>query len=133
MPNIFTAADAKSSAAVSRIFGEQLLLIPMKTGRFTQGASEDTERLQVEFRGTLTGELGTQSVSGDRPSEGFGGVQMTTRDRTVTVQPHLWPAHAKIGDRIQAIEMPEQPMFEITGTPLDDGTGNRILVPLVKI
>lgn len=105
----------------------------MKSGQYTQAAMPDPDRASVDIRGVLAGELGTQPVSGDRPSEGFGGVSMTTRDRTATVEPHLWPAYAKRGDRIQALEQAGQPLFEITEDPHDDGTGNRIIIPLVRL
>lgn len=127
--NLFAAADAKSSAAVSLIFGERLKLIPWKSGRYTQAGGADPDREAVEFRGTLAGELGTQNMSGDR-AENFTG-SVTTRDRTVTADTRDWPAHGKNGDRIQALDLPGQPLYEIAGEPVDDGSGNRVIVPLV--
>lgn len=129
MPNIFTAADARSSAAVSRIFGEDLRWIPWKKGGYSSAGGPDPDRTGADFRGTLMGGLGSQNASGDR--DGDFSASVTTRDRSITVDRRDWPAGVKNGDRIQALEQPGQPLFEIAGEPVDDGSGNRIICPLV--
>lgn len=130
MPNIFAAADAKSSAAVSLIFGERLRLIPQRSGRLTVASGADPDREVKDFIGTLSGELGTLSLSGQERGGGFqSGINF--RDRAVTADYKDWPAWAKVGDLIKALDQPGEPEFKISAEPVDDGSGNRVIAALV--
>lgn len=128
MASSFAAADALSSAAVSRFMGEKLQLIPwIGAGRFTAGGP-DPARPAVEFWGILAGALGSQNIGGDRKGSDFQG-SVTTRDRMLSVDLVDWPG-AKKGDRVRAIEQPGQPLYEIVADPLIDGM-NRYQAPMV--
>lgn len=129
MPSIFDAADAKSSAAISSVFGIKLRLIPMKTGKGILAApGPDPDREPVDFQGIIAGALGDQNISGDRNGKFAGTV--STRDRAMSVNAPDWPAHAREGDRIQAIEEAGQPLYDIVSEPRLDGM-NRIVANLV--
>lgn len=130
MPNKFTVADAKASAAVDFIYGEQLQRIPWSVGGgYTTHGEPDPSRLVINFLGTITGALSTQDTGGDRRGGDFRG-ELTTRDRTVTADMLRWPADTKQGDRIRAMDMEGQPLFEIVGEPHSDGI-NRMIANLV--
>lgn len=132
MTSRFQAADAKSSAAIDYLFGEELQLLPWSQGGgYTTGGGPDTSREVVDFTGTLSGALGSQDTAGDRRGGNFQG-SITTRDRTVTVDYAQWPDGAKQGDRIKAKGQPGQPLYEIAGEPARDGM-NRWIVPMVRL
>lgn len=130
MASSFAAADALSSAAVSRIMGERLRFLPRKNSDgYTSGTIDDPDREPVDFIGTLSGAIGRQNSSGDRGSNFTNNA--TTRDRTVTADLRDWPEGATKGDRIQALELPGQPVYELVEKPLFDGM-NRMIGALVR-
>lgn len=131
MPNIFATADARSSAVADRINGERLRLIPWNAGgEYVLAGAPDTTRPQAEFIGILSGALGSQNSGGDRRGGDFPS-SVSTRDRQISVDKRNWPAHAREGDRIQALDQQGEPMFEMVEEPRSDG-GARIITPLVR-
>lgn len=130
MPNAFQAAEAKSSAALSRLMGEEVELIPWKAGGDFVAGGPDPDRPAPDepFRAILSGALGAMNSSGDRADNFRAG--MLTRERSATVDATHMPAGVKAGDRIKAIEQPGQPVYEITADPIWDGM-NRWILPLV--
>ena len=131
MPSRFAAADAKSSAAVDFVYGEELRLLPRTPAGYTSGGQADPDREEADFVGTLSGALGTQDSGGDRRGGDFQG-EVTTRDRTVTADLKNWPATARKHDLIQATELNGNIVrYEIVGEPVTDGM-NRMIAPLVN-
>lgn len=133
MPNIFSAADAKASAALSRVMGERIQWLPWKAGGdFTAGGA-DPDRAPAQpviFTAILSGALGRMNSSGDR-ADNFRGY-VTTRDRELSIDQADFPDVAiKLGDHFKALDQPGEPEFEAVASPLPDGSGSRIIIPLV--
>lgn len=128
MPSSFAAADAKSSAAVSATFGEDLRFLPWTRGGYTTGGGADNSRSAVTFKAILSGSLGSQNSSGDRP-QNFT-LDVNTRNRRVSCDLQAWPASARKGDRIKALDQPGQPTYEISEEPVIDGM-NRWIADMV--
>lgn len=113
MKNLFAAADAQSSAAISRIHGERILLLPWRPARkFVPGAPDET-RAQAEFVSVLSGAIGQQNMKGEATGYDFVATA-TIRDRKLSTDVRDWPAQARDGDRVQALDLPGQPIYEIT-------------------
>lgn len=121
MPNVFTAAAAKSSAAVARLMGERIAHIPWKAGGdFTAGGPDPGRPAPAEpFRAILSGALGSMNSSGDR-ADNFRATVLT-RDRQLTVDAPDMPAGILEGDHFKALDQPGEPEFEAVAAPVWDG------------
>ena len=126
MPTAFEEADALSSQAIDDHMGETLRLLPWISSDYASGP--DPDRATVDFRGIFGGAAGSQKILSGRGSESSVNGSWTTVDRTLSADAANWPAAAREGDRIQRLDRPGMPVFEIDAiTP--DGI-NRISAQL---
>lgn len=113
--SIFSAADAQASAAISRVFGDMVRLVPWrKGGEYTKAGGPDPSRLPPpDFQATIMGEASSQMLAGDRRGTAFEGGSIRTRDRVMFVDLPSWPDGVRQGDRVVALAEAGQPTYEI--------------------
>lgn len=129
---IFAAADAKASAAVSRVLGEPVELHPWKPTRgYTTAGGADPGRAVATFTATIGGAMGSQKIAGDRPGNDIYGPGVTSRESVISADLRDWPAYARIGDRIRQVSQAGQPWFEIAAMNTDKL--NRAYAKLVRL
>jgi hypothetical protein len=126
----FTAADAKSSAAVDLCMGKAMTLLPWEKQTRMRQAGPDVTRPAVPFRGTYGGAMGQQKAGGDRAGNDMEG-RVQTKQRSVTCDFRSWPTSGTKGDRIRVDGVLGAPTIEIV--QIDNDGVNRVIVKGVLV
>jgi|GEM_PF-2351147 len=131
MPSPFNRLDQLASASVEAVFAERVRFVPVKGGKYTEGA-RDPDRDEMEFPALLTVDQGVQITSGDEMGDKFG-VGLVGAPIRISVSAGIFiepDKDLRKGDRFIALERPGQPAFEIVRPAPDNAT--RIVIFCVE-
>jgi len=131
MGSPFNRLDQLASASVEAVFGERVRFVPVKGGKYTEGA-RDPDREEKDFTAVVTVDQGVQRTDGDSIGDKFG-IGIVGAPIRISVNASLFPVPDKSlrkGDRLIALERPGQPVFEVVRPAPDNAT--RIVIFCVE-
>jgi hypothetical protein len=132
MASPFAALDRVTARAVETLMGEALRLLPMREGKYSAGGA-DPDRQTRDLRGMLTIDEVPQRIDGDGVGSNFGheldagGIRVSFAKEFFT----SLSDRPRKGDRIQALAVEGQPIFEIVRPAPDNAS--RIIFHCVRV
>jgi hypothetical protein len=123
MTTPFDAIAAKGAAARDRVMGERLLITPMLPGRYKGGVPDETRPAPFTLTGTVVTSTSVVRMNDNVVGRDFNSQWASDGFLAFVSNDEIAGRDIRAGDRVQRIDRPGQPLFEINLRSPDGAVG----------
>lgn len=128
----FSDLMSRVTAEVDAEFGDRLLFVPWRVGKYTATGTRDATRAERQLIGTFGSAMSTMSPGGD--TGGFRGEAMPVEATRMSFALVLFPdpaGYPQEHDRIIALDQPGEPTYAVSFAVADEA-GGRLYVRVAR-